>query len=85
MAGVTIYTRDLCSYCSRAIALLKKKGVDFQEINAGMDANKRREMIQRAQGASTYPQIFIGNEHIGGCDDLMMLERSGALDAMLAD
>lgn len=83
MAKVTIYTRAFCGYCARAVSLLKQKGVDFEEIDAGMDPSKRREMIQRAQGASTYPQIFIGKEHIGGCDDMMALERSGALDAML--
>lgn len=83
MAKVTIYTREFCGYCARAVRLLKDKGVDFEQIDAGMDAAKRKEMIQRANGASTYPQIFIDNEHIGGCDDMFALERKGALDVML--
>lgn len=83
MAKVTIYTREFCGYCARAVRLLKDKGVDFEQIDAGMDTAKRKEMIQRANGASTYPQIFIGNEHIGGCDDMFALERKGALDVML--
>ncbi len=83
MAKVTIYTRAMCPYCSRAVSLLQKKGVDFEEIDAGRDPAKKQEMIQRSQGGSTFPQIFIGNEHIGGCDDMMALERSGALDNML--
>ena len=83
MSKVTIYTRFLCPYCSRAVSLLKKKGVDFEEIDAGMNADKKREMIQRSNGGRTFPQIFIGEEHIGGCDDMMALERQGVLDAML--
>ncbi|MFC7291297.1 glutaredoxin 3 [Hirschia litorea] len=84
MAKVTIYTRAMCPYCSRAVSLLKKKGVDFEEIDAGRDPAKKQEMIQRSQGGSTFPQIFIGNEHIGGCDEMMALERNGALDNMLS-
>lgn len=83
MPKVTIYTRFLCPYCSRAVSLLKKKGVDFEEIDAGMNAEKKREMIQRSNGGRTFPQIFIGEEHIGGCDDMMALEGQGVLDAML--
>ena len=83
MADVTIYTRAMCGYCSRAVRLLKSKGIDFEEIDAGMDPARRKEMIQRANGGSTYPQVFIGGEHIGGSDDLQALERSGALDVML--
>ena len=83
MPKVTIYTRFLCPYCSRAVSLLKKKGVDFEEIDAGMNAEKKREMIQRSNGGRTFPQIFIGEEHIGGCDEMMALERQGVLDAML--
>lgn len=83
MAKVTIYTRAMCPYCSRAVSLLQKKGVDFEEIDAGRDPAKKQEMIQRSQGGSTFPQIFIGKEHIGGCDEMMALERSGALDNML--
>jgi glutaredoxin 3 len=83
MAKVTIYTRPMCGYCSRAISLLKQKGIEFDQIDAGFDAEKRAEMVQRAQGARTFPQIFVGDEHIGGCDDMMALERAGKLDALL--
>ncbi len=83
MAKVVIYTRPFCGYCARALGLLTEKGVDFQEIEAGMDPSLRQEMIQRS-GRSTFPQIFIGEEHIGGCDDMMALERDGKLDTMLA-
>lgn len=84
MAQVTIYTRAFCPYCSRALSLLKQKGVDFTHIDAGMDAQKRAEMIQRSNGARTYPQIFVGETHIGGCDDMMALERAGKLDLLLS-
>lgn len=84
MAKVTIYTRSFCPYCSRAVGLLKKKGVDFEEINAGMDAQKKAEMVQRSGGGRTFPQIFVDDTHIGGCDDMMALERAGKLDPMLA-
>ncbi|WP_018998290.1 glutaredoxin 3 [Hirschia maritima] len=84
MAKVTIYTRKLCPYCSRAVSLLKQKGVGFEEIDAGSDASKKQEMINRSNGGRTFPQIFIGNEHIGGCDDMMLLEHQGVLDGMLA-
>lgn len=84
MAKVTIYTRGFCPFCSRAVSLLKKKKADFTEIDAGMDAAKRQEMIQRSNGGRTYPQIFVNDQHIGGCDDMMALERSGKLDALLA-
>ena len=84
MAKVTIYTREFCPYCTRALQLLKKKGVKFNEIKAGMDAKKKQEMIKRSNGGRTFPQIFIGDTHIGGCDDMMALERKGGLDAMLA-
>lgn len=83
MAKVTIYTRGFCPFCSRAVSLLKKKNADFDEINAGMDADKRAEMIQRSNGGRTFPQIFIGDRHIGGCDEMMALERQGQLDALL--
>lgn len=83
MTAVTIYTKPFCPYCTRALGLLRQKGVGFQEIEAGMDPALRQEMMQRS-GRSTYPQIFIGDQHVGGCDDLMALERDGKLDAMLA-
>jgi glutaredoxin 3 len=82
MAQVTIYTRPGCGYCARALSVLEKKGVDFTEIHAGTDPEKRKEMVERS-GASTFPQIFIGDRHIGGCDDMMSLERRGQLDALL--
>jgi glutaredoxin 3 len=84
MSHVTIYTRAFCPYCTRAVALLEKKGVAFTEIDAGMDVEKRREMIQRSGGRATYPQIFIGEKHIGGCDEMVSLEWAGKLDDMLA-
>lgn len=84
MAKVTIYTREFCPYCSRALSLLKQKGVTFDQIKAGMDVQKKQEMIKRSGGARTFPQIFIGDTHIGGCDEMMALEHKGALDPMLA-
>lgn len=83
MSKVTIYTRQFCPYCVRAVKLLRDKGVDFEEIDAGMDVIKKKEMMQRANGARTFPQIFIGDVHVGGCDDMMALERGGKLDPML--
>jgi glutaredoxin 3 len=82
MAQVTIYTRPGCGYCSRALSIHSQKGVAFEEIEAGMDPAKRQEMIARS-GRSTFPQIFIGEKHIGGCDEMMALERRGELDALL--
>jgi glutaredoxin 3 len=83
MPAIDIYTRPMCGYCHRAVALLQKKGVPFTEIEAGFDPQKRQEMIRRAGGRSTFPQIFIGERHIGGCDDMMALEYEGKLDALL--
>lgn len=83
MTQVTIYTRPFCGYCARALRLLQDKGVLFTEIEAGMDPAKRREMMERS-GRSTFPQIFVGDQHIGGCDDMMALERAGKLDPLLA-
>jgi glutaredoxin 3 len=84
-ARVEIYTRDYCGYCSRAKALLASKGVDFTEYDAGDDPDKRREMVQRSQGGSTYPQVFINGRHIGGSDDIYDLDRAGRLDGLLAE
>ena len=84
MKDVLIYTREFCGYCVRAKRLLTEKGVAFKEINATNDATKRAEMIQKARGSSTFPQIFIGGTHIGGCDDLHALERAGKLDSLLS-
>ena len=84
MADVVIYTRPFCGYCARAIALLNQKGVAFTEIEAGMDPDKRSEMVQLSGGRTTFPQIFIGGAHIGGCDEMMALERAGKLDPLLS-
>ena len=83
MADVTIYTRQFCPYCTRAVSLLKSKNVNFNEIDAGMDAQKKAEMVERSGGGRTFPQIFIGDKHVGGCDDMMALERSEKLDSLL--
>ena len=83
MAKVTIYTRPFCGYCARALKLLNDKAADFTEIEAGMDPKLRQEMMDRS-GRATFPQIFVGEQHIGGCDDMMALEREGKLDALLA-
>jgi glutaredoxin 3 len=82
MAHVTIYTRDFCGYCARALSTLRDKGADFTEIDAGLDAEKRQEMMRRS-GRSTYPQIFVGEQHIGGCDEMLALDRQGKLDDLL--
>jgi glutaredoxin 3 len=83
MSTVTIYTKPFCPYCTRALGLLTRKGVQFNEIEAGMDPSLRQEMMQKS-GRSTYPQIFIGDKHVGGCDDLMALESKGELDKLLS-
>jgi glutaredoxin 3 len=83
MAQVTIYTKPYCPYCIRAVSLLEKKGVAFTEIEAAFDPEKRQEMMQRAGGRATFPQIFVGERHIGGCDDMLALERDGKLDPLL--
>jgi len=80
---VTIYTRQFCGYCSAAKSLLEELGVPFEEIDATGSAEKRREMIERS-GRFTFPQIFIGARHIGGCDDLYELSARGELDSLLA-
>lgn len=84
MARVTIYSTLLCPYCHKAKALLRRKGVDFTEIDVAMDREKRSEMEARAHGRHTVPQIFIDDAHVGGCDDLHKLEAEGKLDPMLA-
>jgi glutaredoxin 3 len=83
MAKVEIYTGMLCGFCSAAKRLLTQKGVDFEETDVTMDPGKRKEMMQRANGGHTVPQIFIDGEHIGGCDDLYALDAAGQLDAKL--
>ncbi|MCB1993616.1 MAG: glutaredoxin 3 [Geminicoccaceae bacterium] len=83
MAKVEIYTSPFCPYCIRAKRLLQQKGVAFDEINVLMAAGRRQEMVERAGGRSTVPQIFIDGRGIGGCDDLMALDRAGGLDPLL--
>lgn len=84
MTDVIIYTRAMCGYCSAAKSLLDRKGVSYEEHDATFDQNLRREMIQRANGASTFPQIFVGDIHIGGFDQMNALERAGKLDPLLS-
>lgn len=84
MARVEIYTKFLCPYCVRAKSLLDRKGASYEETDITMNAEKREEMIQRAHGRHTVPQIFIDGRHIGGSDDLAELDRSGKLDPLLA-
>jgi glutaredoxin 3 len=84
MARVELYTKSFCPYCARAKKLLGDKGVAFEEYEISGGGEKREEMIQRAGGRATVPQIFIDGEHIGGSDDLATLEREGRLDPMLA-
>jgi len=84
MPPVEIYTTRWCPYCSSAKALLKRKGVDFTEIDLTKERERRDEMIERANGRMTVPQIFIGPVHVGGSDDLHELERIGKLDALLS-
>jgi glutaredoxin 3 len=84
MARVEIYTKPGCPYCARAKALLGAKKVEFEEYDVGGDAAKRQEMLGRANGRHTVPQIFIDGRHVGGSDDLAALDRGGRLDPMLA-
>ena len=83
MADVTIYTTSLCPYCVRAKEILRSKGIDFEEIDVGKSSELRQQMSARAGGRRTVPQIFFGNKHVGGCDDLIALTRSGKLDALI--
>jgi len=84
MPPVEIYTTRYCPYCSSAKALLTRKGVAFTEINLSQDFGRRDEMIERANGRMTVPQIFVGKVHVGGSDELHALERAGKLDKLLA-
>ncbi|MEO3414664.1 glutaredoxin 3 [Roseovarius sp. CAU 1744] len=84
MKPVEIYTSPMCGFCHAAKRLLKDKGVNFSEINVWSDPSRKPEMIQRANGSRTVPQIFVDGVHVGGCDDLYALERAGKLDALLA-
>ena len=84
MAEVTIYTRQFCGFCAKAKQLLDEKGVSYDEKDASSSPELRAEMRERASGASTFPQIFVGATHVGGCDELHALDRAGKLDPLLA-
>ena len=84
MPVVEIYVKTTCPYCWRAKHLLDSKGVDYKEIVIDFGGPDRQMMIQRANGRSTVPQIFVDGKHVGGCDDLMALERAGRLDELIA-
>lgn len=84
MPNIEIYTKALCPYCWRAKQLLDAKGLSYREIPVDGGGDLRREMIQRANGRTTVPQIFIEELHVGGCDDLLALERSGKLDGLIS-
>lgn len=83
MQPVTIYTTSWCPYCAAAKSLLSQKGVSFQEIDVERVAGSRATMVERAGGRTSVPQIFIGDTHVGGCDDLYALDKSGKLDPLL--
>ncbi|MEP7131155.1 MAG: glutaredoxin 3 [Sphingomicrobium sp.] len=84
MPLVEIYTKSFCPYCWRAKALLDSKSVRYEEIAIDGHASERQAMIQRANGRTTVPQVFIAGRHVGGCDDLMALDRAGKLDELIA-
>ncbi len=84
MAKVELYSRAYCPYCTRAIALLTQKGIEFQEIKIDLNPEKRPEMLERSNGRTSVPQIFINDIGIGGCDELHALHHNNELDSMLA-
>jgi glutaredoxin 3 len=84
MPDVEIYTIRYCSYCQEAKELLSRKGISFHEIDASGNRDLRKEMIERANGRDTFPQIFVGATHVGGCDELYALDAAGKLDPLLA-
>jgi glutaredoxin 3 len=85
MAQIDIYTIPYCPYCADAKDLLRRKGASFHEIDGRANGEVRKEMLARANGRSTFPQIFIGATHVGGCDDLYALDEAGKLDPLLAE
>ena len=85
MKTVRIYTTPICPYCVRAKSLLSRKGVAFEEIDIFMSDEARQEMLSNSGGARTVPQIFVGDTHVGGCDDLYALDKAGKLDPLLAN
>lgn len=84
MQTVEIYTKPTCGFCHMAKRLLQSKGISFSEVNITAQPDRRAEMVQRAGGKTTVPQIFVGPTHVGGCDDLFALEQAGKLDQLLA-
>jgi len=84
MTKIEIYSGNFCPYCIRAKSLLKQRGLSFTEYNVQAEPDKRMEMLERAGGARTIPQIFINDRHVGGCDELYALDRKGELDAWLS-
>ena len=84
MQSVIMYTTPMCPYCARARRLLEEKGATIEEKRAGLNVDLKNEMIEKSGGARTFPQIFIGDTHVGGCDDLMALNEEGKLDPLLA-
>ena len=84
MKPIEIYTSPLCGFCHAAKRLLSQKGAEFTEVDLSLEPARKAEMVARANGGRTVPQIFIGETHVGGCDDLYDLERAGKLDDMLA-
>lgn len=83
MPNVTVYSSMFCPFCHRAKKLLKQKGVEFDEIDVMMNSSRKQEMMERANGRHTVPQIFIGDTHVGGCDELYALDSQGELDRLL--
>jgi len=84
MPTIDIYTQPFCPFCARAVNLLTRKGVAFREIDAPSGTPARQEAATRSGGRTSVPQIFVDDHHVGGCDELMALERAGKLDALLA-
>lgn len=84
MQTIEIYTSPFCGFCHAAKRLLSQKGASFTEIDVSREPGRRQEMMQRANGRYTVPQIFVGEVHVGGCDDLYALDRAGKLDSLLA-
>jgi len=82
-AKIEVYSGDFCPYCVRAKSLLKQRGLDFIEYNVQQDPDKRAEMMKRSNGGRSIPQIFINDQHVGGCDELYALDKKGKLDAWL--
>jgi glutaredoxin 3 len=85
MADIEVYTTPYCPYCAAAKDLLRRKDVEFTEIDVSMNPERMAEMVKRANGRVTVPQIFIGTTHVGGCDDLYALDEAGGLDPILAE